>query len=147
MLCMDCSAETMSSRLLTKSQSCECFDDNAETIRQQIEIYYQATEPVIAYYEKKTQLCKVNCSKFELSYCSFLPLYERYSRISDMRSFMNCAQFLPAYSGAHFLIYSHLPEFISPGCRLSLAISKSICKLCCSFQHAAEPSALCNICS
>ncbi|KYO36831.1 adenylate kinase isoenzyme 5 isoform X1 [Alligator mississippiensis] len=59
-LCMDCSAETMSSRLLTKSQSCECFDDNAETIRQQIEIYYQATEPVIAYYEKKTQLCKIN---------------------------------------------------------------------------------------
>ncbi|XP_019383872.1 PREDICTED: adenylate kinase isoenzyme 5 [Gavialis gangeticus] len=59
-LCMDCSAETMSSRLLTKSQSYECFDDNAETIRQQIEIYYQATEPVIAYYEKKTQLCKIN---------------------------------------------------------------------------------------
>uniref|UniRef100_A0A8C3XNA0 Adenylate kinase isoenzyme 5 n=1 Tax=Chelydra serpentina TaxID=8475 RepID=A0A8C3XNA0_CHESE len=61
-LCLDCSTETMSSRLLKRSQ---CTDD-AETIMKQIETYYQATEPMIAYYEKKTQLCKVNCLTFEL---------------------------------------------------------------------------------
>ncbi|KAG6932864.1 adenylate kinase 5 [Chelydra serpentina] len=55
-LCLDCSTETMSSRLLKRSQ---CTDD-AETIMKQIETYYQATEPMIAYYEKKTQLCKIN---------------------------------------------------------------------------------------
>ncbi|KAM7162379.1 adenylate kinase isoenzyme 5 [Macrochelys suwanniensis] len=55
-LCLDCSTETMSSRLLKRSQ---CTDD-AETVMKQIETYYQATEPMIAYYEKKTQLCKIN---------------------------------------------------------------------------------------
>lgn len=73
MLCMDCSTEAMSSRLLKKSQ---CIDDNAETTMKRIETYYQAAQPLIAYYEKKTQLCKVNCLTFELSYCSPLPLYE-----------------------------------------------------------------------
>ncbi|XP_067419522.1 adenylate kinase isoenzyme 5 [Emydura macquarii macquarii] len=56
-LCMDCSTETMSSRLLKKSQ---CIDDNAETTMKRIETYYQATQPLIAYYEKKPQLCKIN---------------------------------------------------------------------------------------
>ncbi|CAM5171976.1 unnamed protein product [Natator depressus] len=51
-LCLDCSTETMSSHLLNT--------DDAETVMKQIETYYQATEPMIAYYEKKTQLCKIN---------------------------------------------------------------------------------------
>ncbi|NXX92179.1 KAD5 kinase, partial [Centropus bengalensis] len=55
-LCLDCSAETMSSRLLMRHQSHQ-HSDNTETI---IESYYQASNPVIAYYEKKTQLCKVD---------------------------------------------------------------------------------------
>ncbi|XP_034634537.1 adenylate kinase isoenzyme 5 isoform X2 [Trachemys scripta elegans] len=55
-LCLDCSTETMSSRLLKRSQ---CTDD-AEAVMKQMDTYYQATEPVIAYYEKKTQLCKIN---------------------------------------------------------------------------------------
>uniref|UniRef100_A0A8C0GFC3 Adenylate kinase n=1 Tax=Chelonoidis abingdonii TaxID=106734 RepID=A0A8C0GFC3_CHEAB len=53
---MDCSTETMSSRLLKRSQ---CTDD-AEAVMKRIDTYYQATEPMIAYYEKKTQLCKTN---------------------------------------------------------------------------------------
>uniref|UniRef100_A0A8B9V8I7 Adenylate kinase isoenzyme 5 n=1 Tax=Anas zonorhyncha TaxID=75864 RepID=A0A8B9V8I7_9AVES len=57
--CLDCSAETMSSRLLMRSQSSQHFD-SAETIKEGIESYYQAAKPVIAYYEKKAQLCKVN---------------------------------------------------------------------------------------
>uniref|UniRef100_A0A8C3CY77 Adenylate kinase isoenzyme 5 n=1 Tax=Cairina moschata TaxID=8855 RepID=A0A8C3CY77_CAIMO len=57
--CLDCSAETMSSRLLMRSQSSQHFD-SAETIKEGIESYYQAAKPVIAYYEKKAQLCKVD---------------------------------------------------------------------------------------
>uniref|UniRef100_A0A674IPJ5 Uncharacterized protein n=1 Tax=Terrapene triunguis TaxID=2587831 RepID=A0A674IPJ5_9SAUR len=55
-LCLDCSTETMSSRLLKRSQ---CTAD-AEAVMKRMATYYQATEPVIAYYEKKTQLCKIN---------------------------------------------------------------------------------------
>ncbi|KAM6305653.1 adenylate kinase isoenzyme 5 [Aegotheles albertisi] len=57
--CLDCSAETMSSRLLMRNQSSQ-HPDNAETIKEGIESYYQASKPVIAYYERKTQLCKVD---------------------------------------------------------------------------------------
>ncbi|XP_050817841.1 adenylate kinase isoenzyme 5 [Gopherus flavomarginatus] len=55
-LYLDCSTETMSSRLLKRSQ---CTDD-AEAVMKRIDTYYQATEPMIAYYEKKTQLCKIH---------------------------------------------------------------------------------------
>ncbi|KAH1166316.1 adenylate kinase isoenzyme 5 [Mauremys mutica] len=55
-LCLDCSTETMSSRLLKRSQ---CTDD-AEAVMKRIDTDYQATKPMIAYYEKKTQLCKIN---------------------------------------------------------------------------------------
>ncbi|NXJ81869.1 KAD5 kinase, partial [Trogon melanurus] len=57
--CLDCSAETMSSRLLMRNESSQ-HSGNAETISEGIESYYQASKPVIAYYERKTQLCKVN---------------------------------------------------------------------------------------
>ncbi|NXS68985.1 KAD5 kinase, partial [Pandion haliaetus] len=57
--CLDCSAETMSSRLLMRNQSSQ-HSDNAETIKEAIESYFQASKPVIAYYERKTQLCKVD---------------------------------------------------------------------------------------
>ncbi|XP_038267907.2 adenylate kinase isoenzyme 5 [Dermochelys coriacea] len=55
-LCLDCSIETMSSHLFDRSQ---CTDD-AETVMKQIETYHQATKPMIASYEKKIQLCKIN---------------------------------------------------------------------------------------
>uniref|UniRef100_A0A674IPV5 Uncharacterized protein n=1 Tax=Terrapene triunguis TaxID=2587831 RepID=A0A674IPV5_9SAUR len=75
-LCLDCSTETMSSRLLKRSQ---CTAD-AEAVMKRMATYYQATEPVIAYYEKKTQLCKVNCLTFELSY------YRRFGHPCTMRT-------------------------------------------------------------
>ncbi|NXX65208.1 KAD5 kinase, partial [Spizella passerina] len=49
-LCLDCSAETMS------SQSSE----STETTEDRIESSYQASNPLTAYYESRTQLCKVN---------------------------------------------------------------------------------------
>ncbi|NXU02341.1 KAD5 kinase, partial [Buphagus erythrorhynchus] len=58
-LCLDCSAGTMSSRLLMRNQSSQNSEDT-ETTKERIESYYQASNPLIAYYESKTQLCKVN---------------------------------------------------------------------------------------
>ncbi|NWY96244.1 KAD5 kinase, partial [Loxia curvirostra] len=49
-LCLDCSAETMSSQ----------NSENTETTEDRTEGYYQASNPLIAYYESKTQLCKVD---------------------------------------------------------------------------------------
>ncbi|NXN94771.1 KAD5 kinase, partial [Rhinopomastus cyanomelas] len=58
-LCLDCSAETMSSRLLVRNQSSQ-HSDSAETIKDGIESYYQASKAMTEYYERKTQLSKVN---------------------------------------------------------------------------------------
>uniref|UniRef100_A0ACB8F2Z1 Adenylate kinase isoenzyme 5 n=1 Tax=Sphaerodactylus townsendi TaxID=933632 RepID=A0ACB8F2Z1_9SAUR len=58
MLCMDCSSETMSSRLLKQSQSNQCLVDNAEVIMKRIESYYQTTDPMIGYYENKIPVFK-----------------------------------------------------------------------------------------
>ncbi|XP_048352829.1 adenylate kinase isoenzyme 5 [Sphaerodactylus townsendi] len=60
MLCMDCSSETMSSRLLKQSQSNQCLVDNAEVIMKRIESYYQTTDPMIGYYENKIPVFKIN---------------------------------------------------------------------------------------
>uniref|UniRef100_A0A8B9EUA9 Uncharacterized protein n=1 Tax=Amazona collaria TaxID=241587 RepID=A0A8B9EUA9_9PSIT len=70
---MDCSTETMSSRLLMRNQSSQ-NTDNAETIKEGIESYYQASKPMIAYYERKTQLCKVNFSALTSLFSSYAPL-------------------------------------------------------------------------
>ncbi|XP_062974035.1 adenylate kinase isoenzyme 5 [Elgaria multicarinata webbii] len=59
-LCMDCSSKTMSSRLLQRSQSSPCLEDNTEAVMKRIETYYQATEPVIMYYENRIPLFKIN---------------------------------------------------------------------------------------
>lgn len=53
-----------------RSQSSQHFD-SAETIKEGIESYYQAAKPVIAYYEKKAQLCKVNWLTFWIKWLLF----------------------------------------------------------------------------
>uniref|UniRef100_G1U1J3 Adenylate kinase 5 n=2 Tax=Oryctolagus cuniculus TaxID=9986 RepID=G1U1J3_RABIT len=57
---MDCSADTMTNRLLQRSQSSPRADDATKTIAKRLETYYRASIPVIAYYETKTQLRKIN---------------------------------------------------------------------------------------
>jgi len=49
----------MNSRYLMRNQTSQHFD-SAETIKEGIEGYCQAAKPLTAYYERKTQLCKVN---------------------------------------------------------------------------------------
>ncbi|XP_051021691.1 adenylate kinase isoenzyme 5-like [Acomys russatus] len=59
-VCMDCSADTMTNRLLQRNQSSQRGEDTAKTIAKRLEAYHRASIPVIAYYETKTQLQKVN---------------------------------------------------------------------------------------
>lgn len=61
-ICMDCSADTMTNRLLQRSQSSQRGEDTARTIAKRLEAYHRASIPVIAYYETKTQLRKVRVS-------------------------------------------------------------------------------------
>ncbi|XP_039212616.1 adenylate kinase isoenzyme 5 isoform X2 [Crotalus tigris] len=56
-LCMDCSSKTMSNHLLQKSQ---CLEDNVEAIMRCIEAYYKRAETLIAYYENRIPLFKIN---------------------------------------------------------------------------------------
>uniref|UniRef100_A0A8D1XGU3 Adenylate kinase isoenzyme 5 n=1 Tax=Sus scrofa TaxID=9823 RepID=A0A8D1XGU3_PIG len=58
-ICMDCSADTMTNRLLQRRQSSPCADEDTTTIAKRLETYYRASIPVVAYYETKTQLHKV----------------------------------------------------------------------------------------
>uniref|UniRef100_A0A2K6FVM5 Adenylate kinase isoenzyme 5 n=1 Tax=Propithecus coquereli TaxID=379532 RepID=A0A2K6FVM5_PROCO len=59
-ICMDCSADTMTNRLLQRSQGSPHTDDTTKTIAKRLEAYYRASIPVITYYETKTQLQKIN---------------------------------------------------------------------------------------
>ncbi|XP_038601028.1 adenylate kinase isoenzyme 5 [Tachyglossus aculeatus] len=59
-ICMDCSVDTITGHFFQKSQSGHHDDDPSETTAEQIETSYQVSEPLLAYYEKKTQLCKIN---------------------------------------------------------------------------------------
>ncbi|XP_034357096.1 adenylate kinase isoenzyme 5 isoform X1 [Arvicanthis niloticus] len=59
-ICMECSADTMTDRLLQRSQGSQHGDDSAKSIAKRLEAYHRAAIPVIAYYETKTQLQKVN---------------------------------------------------------------------------------------
>nr|XP_015096195.1 adenylate kinase isoenzyme 5 isoform X3 [Vicugna pacos] len=59
-ICMDCSADTMTNRLLQKSRGSARADDSTATIAKRLETYYRASIPVVAYYETRTQLHKIN---------------------------------------------------------------------------------------
>ncbi|KAL6079238.1 hypothetical protein STEG23_004374, partial [Scotinomys teguina] len=57
-ICMDCSADTMTNRLLQRSRSSQRGEDTAKTIAKRLEAYHRASIPVIAYYETTTPLRK-----------------------------------------------------------------------------------------
>ncbi|KAG8512775.1 Adenylate kinase isoenzyme 1 [Galemys pyrenaicus] len=60
LLYVDAGAETMTQRLLKRGETSGRVDDNEETIKKRLETYYKATEPVIAFYEKRGIVRKVN---------------------------------------------------------------------------------------
>lgn len=49
----------MTQRLLKRGETSGRVDDNEETIKKRLETYYKATEPVIAFYEKRGIIRKV----------------------------------------------------------------------------------------
>ncbi|XP_029474708.1 adenylate kinase isoenzyme 5 [Rhinatrema bivittatum] len=59
-LLMDCSVETMTKRLQKRSKTSQRMDNTTEIIKKRVEAYYQATEPVLSYYEAKTLLYQIN---------------------------------------------------------------------------------------
>nr|KAF6377115.1 adenylate kinase 5 [Myotis myotis] len=58
-ICMDCSADTMTNRLRQRSQSSPGPSSTA-AVAKRLEAYHRASIPVIAYYETKTRLQKIN---------------------------------------------------------------------------------------
>lgn len=49
----------MTKRLLKRGETSGRVDDNEETIKKRLDTYYKATEPVIAFYEKRGIVRKV----------------------------------------------------------------------------------------
>ncbi|MFT7817631.1 adenylate kinase isoenzyme 1-like [Arapaima gigas] len=56
LLHMDAKAETLVKRLMTRGRT----DDQEETIRKRLELYYKAIEPVIAYYKGRGIVRKID---------------------------------------------------------------------------------------
>lgn len=60
LLYIDAKAETMVKRLVKRGETSGRSDDNEETIKKRLDLYYKATEPVIAFYESRGIVRKVN---------------------------------------------------------------------------------------
>ena len=62
LLYVDAKGETMVKRLLKRGETSGRADDNEETIKKRLDLYYQATEPVIAFYEGRGIVRKVTAA-------------------------------------------------------------------------------------
>lgn len=59
LLYVDARGETMVKRLMKRGETSGRSDDNEETIKKRLDLYYKATEPVIAFYENRGIVRKV----------------------------------------------------------------------------------------
>lgn len=60
----------MVGRLLKRGETSGRSDDNEETIKKRLDLYYKATEPVIAFYEGRGIVRKVRgdrCAAYKLN--------------------------------------------------------------------------------
>lgn len=55
----------MVKRLLKRGETSGRSDDNEETIKKRLDLYYKATEPVIAFYESRGIVRKVSMTAFD----------------------------------------------------------------------------------
>lgn len=53
----------MVNRLMKRGETSGRADDNEETIKKRLDLYYKATEPVIAFYESRGIVRKVSDSR------------------------------------------------------------------------------------
>jgi len=60
LLYIDAKAETMVKRLMKRGETSGRADDNEETIKKRLDLYYKATEPVIAFYEGRGIVRKID---------------------------------------------------------------------------------------
>ncbi|XP_067114220.1 adenylate kinase isoenzyme 1 isoform X1 [Osmerus mordax] len=60
LLYIDAKAETMVMRLMKRGETSGRADDNEETIKKRLDLYYKATEPVIAFYESRGIVRKID---------------------------------------------------------------------------------------
>uniref|UniRef100_A0A8C7XK44 Adenylate kinase isoenzyme 1 n=1 Tax=Oryzias sinensis TaxID=183150 RepID=A0A8C7XK44_9TELE len=74
LLYVDAKSETMVKRLLKRGETSGRSDDNEETIKKRLDLYYKATEPVIAFYESRGIVKKVD---------SELPVDEVFVQVSQ----------------------------------------------------------------
>uniref|UniRef100_A0A8C6K3Q9 Adenylate kinase isoenzyme 1 n=1 Tax=Nothobranchius furzeri TaxID=105023 RepID=A0A8C6K3Q9_NOTFU len=63
LLYVDARSETMVKRLLKRGETSGRADDNEETIKKRLDLYYKATEPVIAFYEGRGIVKKVDSER------------------------------------------------------------------------------------
>jgi len=73
LLFIDAKGETMVKRLMKRGETSGRADDNEETIKKRLDLYYKATEPVIAFYEGRGIVRKID---------SELPVDEVFSIVS-----------------------------------------------------------------
>lgn len=59
-ICMDCSADTMTRRLLQRNPGGGALEDAAKVVGKRLETYYRACLPVLAHYEGRARLRKIN---------------------------------------------------------------------------------------
>ena len=59
MLYFECSAQTMTERLLGRAKTSGRADDNEATIKKRLDTFYSVTEPLVAHYEKQGKLRRV----------------------------------------------------------------------------------------
>jgi len=63
LLFFDCSQEVMEERMTERSKTSGRSDDNPETIKKRIQIFNEATRPVVDYYESKSLLTRINADR------------------------------------------------------------------------------------
>ncbi|KAG7237345.1 hypothetical protein INR49_032468 [Caranx melampygus] len=80
LLYIDAKAETMVKRLMKRGETSGRSDDNEETIKKRLDLYYKATEPVIAFYEGRGIVRKIN---------SELPVDEVFGQVASAIDALN----------------------------------------------------------
>jgi hypothetical protein len=69
LLYIDAKGETMVKRLMKRGETSGRADDNEETIKKRLDLYYKATEPVIAFYSSRGIVRKVRLELIATGYC------------------------------------------------------------------------------
>ena len=59
MLYFECSADTMTARLLKRADTSGRVDDNEETIKKRLDTFFTQTLPVVEHFEEKGNIHKV----------------------------------------------------------------------------------------